>query len=142
MTVKTPRPITRLYNYQAWQTARLCPSRPDFGPANLYQSTPVTNFPSGYALATAFVNGIPSAGNIVNLAFPPQISPPIIGFGVNGAGWTLNAVPGVSNNVLNLINGFDQGSSIFYDTPENIANFSASFIWQNTVPVDGGFDPA
>ena len=29
----------------------------------------------------------------------------------------------VSNNVLNLINTFDQASSMFYNTPENIVQF-------------------
>ena len=30
----------------------------------------MTNFPPGYALVTVFVNGIPSAGNIIQVGFP------------------------------------------------------------------------
>lgn len=34
---------------------------------NSFTSTPVTNFPPGYALATIFVNGIPSASSILDV---------------------------------------------------------------------------
>ncbi len=38
--------------------------------ANSFTSLPVTNFPPGYAMVTVFVNGIPSAGYIVNISVP------------------------------------------------------------------------
>jgi len=37
---------------------------------NSYVSETVTNFPIGYAMLTAFVNGIPSAGSIINVSLP------------------------------------------------------------------------
>jgi hypothetical protein len=33
-------------------------------------STPVWGFPTGYALATVFVNGIPSTGSVLNISVP------------------------------------------------------------------------
>ena len=38
---------------------------------NSFVSLPVTNFPPGYALATMFVNGIPSASSIIRIAPTP-----------------------------------------------------------------------
>jgi WD40 repeat protein len=37
---------------------------------NSFTSTPVWGFPPGYALATVFVNGIPSTGAVVNISVP------------------------------------------------------------------------
>ncbi|MBE0539844.1 MAG: hypothetical protein IH623_00455 [Verrucomicrobia bacterium] len=37
---------------------------------NSFTSLPVWNFPPGYALATVFVNGIPSTSSIVNISVP------------------------------------------------------------------------
>jgi hypothetical protein len=37
---------------------------------NSFTSLPVTGFPPGYALATVFVNGIPSTGSVVNISVP------------------------------------------------------------------------
>ncbi len=73
----------------------------------------------------------------------------ITGFGGDGTGWTLNhggggaggAPPSISGDVLTLVNGFDTGNSVFYNAPVNISSFTASFLWQNTVPWDG-FNPA
>jgi hypothetical protein len=69
----------------------------------------------------------------------------ISGFGGNGTGWTLNngfgAAPTVTGNVLNIVNGYSTANSAFYNTPENISDFTASFVWQNTVANDG-YDPA
>ena len=64
-------PVMQLLSLANSQTMFLSPG---LWSGNLYESIPASNFPSGYALVTAFVNGIPSAGNIVNLTFPPQVS--------------------------------------------------------------------
>jgi hypothetical protein len=69
----------------------------------------------------------------------------ISGFGGDGTGWTLNynnnygtfTAPSVTADALNIINGFGTGSSAFYNTPQNISAFTASFVWQNTVASDG-----
>jgi large repetitive protein len=37
---------------------------------NSFTSLPVWNFPPGYALATVFVNGIPSTGSVLNISVP------------------------------------------------------------------------
>ena len=37
---------------------------------NSLTSPPVWGFPSGYALATVFVNGIPSTGSVLNVSVP------------------------------------------------------------------------
>ena len=76
----------------------------------------------------------------------------ISGFGGDGAGWTLNANPFygsgggapplVSNNVLNIINGYYGDNSAFYDTPQNISSFTVSFVWQNTTGLGVGINPA
>jgi hypothetical protein len=42
--------------------------------ANSFASAPVSNFPAGYALATAFVNGIPSSSSILEISIPPPFS--------------------------------------------------------------------
>jgi hypothetical protein len=38
--------------------------------ANSFTSLPVWNFPPGYALATVFVNGIPSTSSVINISVP------------------------------------------------------------------------
>jgi hypothetical protein len=45
--------------------------------ANSFVSAPVWNFLTGYALATVFVNGIPSASSIVNVGVLGPIAPGI-----------------------------------------------------------------
>jgi hypothetical protein len=37
---------------------------------NSFASAPVWGFPPGYALATVFVNGIPSTGSVINISVP------------------------------------------------------------------------
>ncbi|MGD1083790.1 MAG: hypothetical protein ABSA47_03455 [Verrucomicrobiota bacterium] len=71
----------------------------------------------------------------------------ISGFGGSGLGWTLNnssgAAASVTSDVLNIVSGYGVGNSAFYDTPENISSFTASFVWQNTQGPNGdGFSPA
>jgi hypothetical protein len=39
---------------------------------------PVWNFPPGYALATVFVNGIPSTSSVVNVSVPLPTAPALI----------------------------------------------------------------
>ena len=41
---------------------------------NSFTSLPVWNFPSGYALATVFVNGIPSTSSVVNISVPVPVT--------------------------------------------------------------------
>jgi hypothetical protein len=44
---------------------------------NSFVSLPVTDFPAGYALATAFVNGIPSASSILRILPGSSLVPPL-----------------------------------------------------------------
>jgi hypothetical protein len=89
-----------------------------------------------------------AALGLVGAAAQAQVS----GFGGDGAGWTLNTnpnygsgggtAPSVSSNVLNIINGYYGDNSAFYDTPQNISSFTASFVWQNTTGLGVGINPA
>jgi len=70
------------------------------------------------------------------------------GFGGNGAGWTVNQSPNtgegpdISGNVLHLTHGDSyEGGSAFYNTPQNVNAFTASFTYHNATPYDG-YDPA
>lgn len=66
------------------------------------------------------------------------------GFGGDGAGWTLNnslgTAPTINSDVLTIVDGFGAANSAFYNIPQGIQSFTASFVWQNTVrygPGDG-----
>jgi opacity protein-like surface antigen len=73
----------------------------------------------------------------------------IIGLGDNGTGWTLNygynsnqpsSQPSINDNVLTIVDGRNSQNSAFYNTKQNISDFTASFVWQNTDsrrPADG-----
>jgi PKD repeat protein len=103
-------------------------------------STPVTNFPLGYAMVTAFVDGVPSTSAIIDVASPLLLPSIIAGFGT-GSGWTLNNGARIQNNTLTLVTNAGQSDSAFYNIPQDINTFVATFTWQNTVPV-GGANPA
>ncbi len=57
-------PVVQLRAVESGQTLFLLPTS---WSTNSYLSTPVTNFPPGYALATVFVNGIPSPSSILDI---------------------------------------------------------------------------
>jgi len=67
----------------------------------------------------------------------------IAGFGTNGTNWSLNndpasqSVPFITNNVLLLATNINTANSAFYDTPQNIGSFTASFVFQNLQANDG-----
>jgi hypothetical protein len=46
---------------------------------NSFTSAPVWGFPPGYALATVFVNGIPSTGSVLNISVPVPTSTALTG---------------------------------------------------------------
>jgi WD40 repeat protein len=46
---------------------------------NSFNSVPVWGFPPGYALATVFVNGIPSTGSVLNISVPVPTAPLLTG---------------------------------------------------------------
>jgi|ERR1039457_6499372 hypothetical protein len=60
-------PLVQLRSLESGQTVFL--SSTNLG-INSFTSLPVWNFPPGYALATAFVNGIQSTSSIVNISVP------------------------------------------------------------------------
>jgi hypothetical protein len=47
--------------------------------ADSFDSAPVWGFPPGYALATVFVNGIPSTGSVLNVSVPLPTAPILTG---------------------------------------------------------------
>ena len=94
---------------------------------NSFTSEPVSGFPGGYALATVFVNGIPSTSSILRVGIPagPSITTPpadqvaechagrITAFTVSASGtpplsyqWRLagTALPAATNSTLSLTN--------------------------------------
>ena len=60
-------PVVQLLSLESGQTMFLPATN---WSATSYTSLPVTNFPMGYAMVTAFVNGIPSAGSIISAGLP------------------------------------------------------------------------
>jgi len=75
------------------------------------------------------------------LAIPARAQ--IAGFGGTGVNWTLNndpasqSIPTVANNVLRLASSVNTDNSAFYDTPQYIGSFTASFVFQNLQGGDG-----
>ena len=67
---KIRRPIIRWCNCAAWKAGRPCSCCPRTGPPIRSPPLPVTNFPPGCALATVFVNGIPSTASVLNISVP------------------------------------------------------------------------
>ena len=78
-----PRPLRRLGRQFPGFAGRLSAGaiaepgkRPDVVPVstnwqtNSFTSAPVSGFPPGWALATVFVNGIPSTGSVINISVP------------------------------------------------------------------------
>jgi uncharacterized repeat protein (TIGR01451 family) len=75
------------------------------------------------------------------LAIPARAQ--IAGFGATGTNWTLNtnqasqSAPTIANNVLQLVSSASAANSAFYDTPQYIGSFTASFVFQNNAANDG-----
>jgi hypothetical protein len=67
-------PVVQLRSIESGQVTNLSTAN---WQANLYVSLPVPKFPGGYALATVFVNGIPSVSQTL-LVVPPAPTPFII----------------------------------------------------------------
>src|SRR5882724_1431106 len=75
----------------------------------------------------------------------------IVGFGENGAGWTLNghdffgtpSLPIISGNVLYIteVTNAYRARSVFFNTPQPIGNFTATFTYQNLTAVGTGGQP-
>src|ERR1019366_1489853 len=60
-------PLVQLRSLESGQTTFLLSA--DWQ-TNSFTSAPVWGFPPGYALATVFVNGIPSTGSVINISVP------------------------------------------------------------------------
>jgi uncharacterized repeat protein (TIGR01451 family) len=77
----------------------------------------------------------------LGLAIPARAQ--IVGFGGTGTNWTLNndpasqSVPSITNNILLLADSVMTANSAFYDTPQYIGSFTASFVFKNLQANDG-----
>ncbi len=60
-------PVVQLRSLESGQTTFLLATN---WQTNSFTSAPVWGFPPGYALATVYVNGIPSTGSVVNISVP------------------------------------------------------------------------
>ncbi|MDB6023229.1 MAG: Fibronectin type domain protein, partial [Pedosphaera sp.] len=72
-----------------------------------FASLPVTNFPPGYALATMFVNGIPSTGSVVNVSVPVPLPVTLTGMATPADGgfrFSFTNSPGAVFGVLTTTN--------------------------------------
>jgi large repetitive protein len=63
----TDYPLVQLRSIESGQTSYLLATQ---WQTNSFQSVPVWDFPPGFALATVFVNGIPSTGAVVSISVP------------------------------------------------------------------------
>ena len=63
-------PLVQLRSLESAQTTYLMPASGANWSTNSFTSAPVFGFPPGWALATVFVNGIRSTGNILNVSVP------------------------------------------------------------------------
>jgi hypothetical protein len=72
----TDYPLVQLLSVEGGQTAFLLTTN---WSTNSFTSLPVWNFPPGWAIATLFVNGISSTGNIINISLPAPTPPNITG---------------------------------------------------------------
>lgn len=92
--------------------------------ANSIEAAPVTNLPPGYLLATVFVNGIPSSGQICKIPTPPVITNlPAGAIGTSSA--TLNGLvldPGGNSPAVTFFFGTSDGGT-------NVAG------WSNSIPL-------
>jgi hypothetical protein len=103
---------------------------------------PNTNGYLTYRLTFTNVNNNTIASNGLQIAEVQLLGavgtvPPVITFDGNGVNWTLNEgavfTPTISNNVLTLTDGgTNEASSAFFDTPQNISGFFASYTYQAT----------
>jgi hypothetical protein len=93
---------------------------------------------------TNSVGAVPSSTAVVLGLTNPS---PVIGFNGNGSNWTLNqgsgwpgapTNPSIVNDLLTLTDGTNgENSSAFYDTPEYIGGFIASFTYVGNGGADG-----
>ena len=75
-------PLVQLRSLENAQTTLLTPATNADWSTNSFTSAPVLGFPPGWALATVFVNGIPSTGNVFNVSVPVPVAVRLIGAGL------------------------------------------------------------
>jgi hypothetical protein len=101
--------------------------------------------------SVTITNTIGSASSSTAVVLGPLAPPPIVGFNGNGNNWDIAKLstwpgspttPSIINNLLTLTDGTnDETCTVFYETPQYIGGFFASFIYQEapgTSPVADG----
>ena len=95
-------PVLQLRSLDSGQTVFLLAAPSANWSATSFNSAPVSGFPPGYALATLFVNGIPSVGSFLRIA--PAPTPIIVGSPAKLPGGAIQFsfinVPGASFTIL------------------------------------------
>jgi hypothetical protein len=72
-------PLVQLRSLESEQTLFLLSAPAASWSATSFTSAPVYGMPPGFALATVFVNGIPSIGSVLNISVPVTIAPTLTG---------------------------------------------------------------
>ena len=72
-------PLVQLRSMESEQTLFLLSAPAASWSATSFTSAPVYGMPPGFALATVFVNGIPSTGSVLNISVPVPIAPTLTG---------------------------------------------------------------
>src|ERR1051326_1674608 len=109
-------------------------------------SLTVTTLAGSNTYSVTITNNAGSASSITATLVGLTTPPPVITFSGNGNGWTVNsngvALAGFSGNVLTLTDGTNsEASSAFFNTPQYIGGFIASFTYQEangTAPLADG----
>jgi uncharacterized delta-60 repeat protein len=105
-------PLVQLRSVESGQTTFISPTN---WSATSFASLPISYFPAGFALATVFVNGIPSTSSIVRVPPPPSFQ--TVSNADGNFTFTWNAVNGFSYQVqyktnLTSRNWMNLGSSV------------------------------
>ena len=109
----TDYPVVQLRHLDSGQTSFLTATN---WSNSLYKSEVVWNFPPGPALATVFVNGIPSASRVLNIPIPVPVNT------------TITSVDLLTNGVIQFAFTNTIGAPLTVASTTNLAVFSTNWL--------------
>jgi hypothetical protein len=113
-------PLVQLRSLENEQTLFLLSAPGTNWSATSFTSAPVSGLPPGFALATVFVNGIPSTGSVLNISVPVPIAP------------TLTGVQRLTNGAFQF--GFANSQGVFFSV---LASTNAALPLSNWTALGG-----